>query len=90
MVKGKVIFGVDADVIHINFQPFFCYYISEDMYSMLVYKDQGIDWQPQSDSLGVSPSKQTQSNSTFVSGLCCLVGDLRQLTCFLGCFSQCD
>ena len=28
---------------------------------MIVYKSQGIDWQPQSDSLGVSPLKQTQS-----------------------------
>ena len=27
---------------------------------MLVYKDQGINWHPQPDSLGVSPSKQTQ------------------------------
>ena len=31
MVEGEVIFGVDADVIHINFQPFFHYYIGEDV-----------------------------------------------------------
>ena len=31
MVEGKVIFGVDADVIHINFQPFFRYHISKDV-----------------------------------------------------------
>ena len=31
MVEGKVIFGVDTDVIHINFQLFFCYHISEDV-----------------------------------------------------------
>ena len=29
---------------------------------MPVYEDQGIDWQLQSDSLGVSPLKQTQSH----------------------------
>ena len=29
-------------------------------YSMIVFKSQGIDWHPQSDSLGVSPSKWTQ------------------------------
>ena len=54
---------------------------------MPVYKDQGIDWQSQSDSLGVSPLKWTHSTRTFVSGLCCLVEDLRQLICFIGCFS---
>ena len=31
MVEGKVIIGVDADVVHINFQPFFCYHISKDV-----------------------------------------------------------
>ena len=31
MVEGKVIFGVDTDVIHINFLLFFCYHISEDV-----------------------------------------------------------
>ena len=31
MVEGKVVFGVDANVIHINFQPFFHYHISEDV-----------------------------------------------------------
>ena len=31
MVEGKVIFGVDANVVHINFQPFFCYHISKDV-----------------------------------------------------------
>ena len=30
-MEGKVIFGVDTDVIHINFQPFFCYHIGEDV-----------------------------------------------------------
>ena len=53
---------------------------------MIVYKDQGINWHPQSDSLGVSPLKWTQSTHTFVSGLCHLVESLRQLTCFIGCF----
>ena len=31
MVEGEVIFGVDTDVIHINFQPFFCYHVGEDV-----------------------------------------------------------
>ena len=31
-------------------------------YSMVVYKSQGINWHPQSDSLGVSPLKRTHSN----------------------------
>ena len=31
MVEGKVIFGVDADVVHINFQPFFHYHIGKDV-----------------------------------------------------------
>ena len=31
MVKGKVIFGVDANIVHINFQPFFCYHIGKDV-----------------------------------------------------------
>ena len=31
MVEGKVIFGVDANVVHINFQPFFHYHIGEDV-----------------------------------------------------------
>ena len=31
MVEGKVIFAVDTDVIHINFQLFFCYHVGEDM-----------------------------------------------------------
>ena len=31
-------------------------------YNMIVYKSQGIDWHLQSDSLGVSPLKQTQSH----------------------------
>ena len=31
MVEGEVIFGVDTDVIHVNFQPFFCYHVSEDV-----------------------------------------------------------
>ena len=31
MVEGKVIFGVDTDVIHINFQPFFSYHVGEDV-----------------------------------------------------------
>ena len=30
---------------------------------MIVYKSQGIDWHPQSDSLGVSPLRWTQSSS---------------------------
>ena len=53
---------------------------------MIVYKDQGIDWHPQSDSLGVSPLKWTQLTHPFVSSSCCLVESLRQLTCFIGCF----
>ena len=55
-------------------------------YLMIVYKDQGIDWHPQSDSLGVSPLKWTRSTLTLVSGSRCLVESLRQLTCFIGCF----
>ena len=31
MVEGKVIFGVDADIVHINLQPFFHYHIGEDV-----------------------------------------------------------
>ena len=31
MMEGKVIFGVNTDVIHINFQPFFCYYVGKDV-----------------------------------------------------------
>ena len=31
MVEGEVVFGVDTDVIHINFQPFFCYHVGKDM-----------------------------------------------------------
>ena len=55
-------------------------------HSMIVYKGQGIDWHPQSDSLGVSPLKWTHSTHPFVSDLCRLVEGLRQLTCFIGCF----
>ena len=53
---------------------------------MIVYKGQEINWHPQSDSLGVSPLKWTQSTLTLVSGLHCLVEGLRQLICFIGCF----
>ena len=53
---------------------------------MIVYKGQGIDWQLQSDSLGVSPLKQTQSTPPLVSSSRHLVESLRQLTCFIGCF----
>ena len=53
---------------------------------MIVYKDQGINWHPQSDSLGVSPVKQTHSTPPMVSGLHCLVESLGQLTCSFGCF----
>ena len=31
MVEGEVIFSVDADVIHINLQPFFHYHVGEDV-----------------------------------------------------------
>ena len=31
MVEGKVIFGVDTDVVHINFHSFFCYHVGEDV-----------------------------------------------------------
>ena len=31
MVEGKVIFSVDIDVVHINFQPFFCYHVGKDV-----------------------------------------------------------
>ena len=31
MVEGKVIFGVDTDVLHINFQPLFSYHVGEDV-----------------------------------------------------------
>ena len=56
-------------------------------YHMIVYKGQGIDWHPQSDSLGVSPLKWTRSTLTLISGLCCLLESLRQLICFIGCFT---
>ena len=52
-----------------------------------MYTLQGIDWHPQSDSLGVSPLKRTQSTPSLVSSSCHLVESLRQLTCFIGCFS---
>ena len=54
---------------------------------MIVYKEQGINWHPQSDSLGVLPLKQTYSTHPIVSGLRRLVESLRQLLCFIGCFS---
>ena len=54
---------------------------------MIVYKGQGINWHPQSDSLGVSSLKQTWSTHFLVSGSCSLVESLGQLTCFIGCFS---
>ena len=56
--------------------------------STYICKSQGIDWHPQSDSLGVSPLKQTQSTHPLVSGLCCLLESLRQLICFIGCFTN--
>ena len=31
MVEGKVIFGVDTDVVHVNFQPLFSYHVGEDV-----------------------------------------------------------
>ena len=31
MVEGKVIFGVNANVVHINFQSFFYYHIGENV-----------------------------------------------------------
>ena len=31
MVEGKVIFGVDINVVHVNFQPLFSYHVSEDV-----------------------------------------------------------
>ena len=31
MVEGKVIFGVDTNVVHINFQSLFSYHVSEDV-----------------------------------------------------------
>ena len=58
-----------------------------NMYIQYDNKGQGIDWHSQSDSLGVSPLKQTHSTDPFVSGLRHLVESLRQLTCFIGCFS---
>ena len=52
-----------------------------------VYKDQGIDWQLQSDSLGVSFSKVDSFNSPiFISGLPFLVNDLRHWFALLDCF----
>ena len=55
-------------------------------YHMIVYKGQGIDWQPQSDSLGVSPLKWIQSTPSLISSSHRLVESLRQLTCFISCF----
>ena len=46
---------------------------------MIVYKDQGINWQPQSDSLGVSSLKWTCSTPPLVSGLRYLVESLGQI-----------
>ena len=48
-------------------------------YSMIVYKYQGINWHPQSDSLGVSSLKQTHSTPSLISGLCLLVESLGQI-----------
>ena len=31
MVEGKVIFGVDTDVVHVNCQPLFSYRVGEDV-----------------------------------------------------------
>ena len=31
MVEGKVIFDVDTDVVHVNFQPLFSYHVGEDV-----------------------------------------------------------
>ena len=55
---------------------------------MIVYKGQGINWHPQTDSLGVSPLKRTRSTHPFISSSRSLVESLRQLTCFIGCFTQ--
>ena len=53
----------------------------------LCHQDQGIDWHPQSDFLGMFTSKVDSIELyPFISGLCHVVDDLRQLTCFLGCF----
>ena len=46
---------------------------------MIVYKDQGINWHPQSDSLEVSSLKRTCSTPPLVSGLRCLVESLGQI-----------
>ena len=46
---------------------------------MIVYKDQGTNWHPQSDSLGVSSLKQTHSTPPLISSLCCLVESLGQI-----------
>ena len=56
-------------------------------YSMIVYKGQGINWHPQSDSLEASPLKWTCSTHPIIGGSHCLVESLRQLTCFIGCFT---
>ena len=31
MVEGKVIFGVDTNVVHVNFQPLFSYHVGENV-----------------------------------------------------------
>ena len=46
---------------------------------MIVYKGQGIDWHPQSDSLGVSSLKWTCSTPPLISGLHRLVKSLMQI-----------
>ena len=56
---------------------------------MIVYKGQGIYWHPQSDSLEVSPLKRTWLTHPLISSSHCLVESLRQLTCFIGCFTVC-
>ena len=56
---------------------------------MIVYKDQGINWHPQSDSLGVSSLKWTHSTPPLVSGLRHLVESLGQIDFALLVVSSC-
>ena len=51
MVEGKVIFGVDTDVIHVNFQPFFHYHVSE-MWFMKAWNVDGALQNPKNITVG--------------------------------------
>ena len=55
---------------------------------MIVYKSQGIDWQPQSGSLGVLPLKQTWSSSTHSLVIQAVFWITWGIDLLLGCFTS--